>query len=52
MSWQHETEIRSQNDFTTLRYAKDYDAVVTFRCDGKDATVALAYERTAKSSKE
>jgi hypothetical protein len=52
VSWQHEIEIRSQNDFTTFRYAKDYDAVVTFRCGGKDATVALEYERTAKSSKE
>lgn len=51
-SWQHEPEIRSQNDFTTYGYQKDYDAVVTFCWRDRCASVALEYERTAKSSKE
>jgi hypothetical protein len=51
-SWQHEPEIRSQNDFTAYGYQKDYDAIVTFVWRDISATVALEYERTAKSSKE
>jgi len=51
-SWQHEPEIRSQNDFTAYGYQKDYDAIVTFVWRDTSATVALEYERTAKSSKE
>ena len=50
-SWQHETEIRSTNDFTPFGYCKDYDAIVTFNVDGRSGTVALEYERTAKSSR-
>jgi hypothetical protein len=34
------------------RYAKDYDAVVTFLVDGKRGRVAIEYERTPKWSKE
>jgi len=51
-SWQYETEIRATNDFTPFGYCKDYDAVVTFGVNGASATVALEYERTAKSSRE
>ena len=51
-SWQYETEIRATNDFTPFGYCKDYDAVVTFGVNGTSATVALEYERTAKSSRE
>ena len=29
--WESEAEVKAANDFTTDRYAKDYDAVVTFR---------------------
>lgn len=50
--WQFETEIRSQNDFTTSGYRKDYDAVVTFAVNGSTARVALEYERTCKSTPE
>ena len=50
--WEYETEVRAKNDFSTLRYVKDYDAVVTFRDGANEATVALEYERTAKSSRE
>jgi hypothetical protein len=35
-----------------LRYQKDYDAVVTLAVDHECTTVALEYERTAKSSPE
>jgi hypothetical protein len=50
-AWQFEPEIRADNDFTTYRYVKDYDAVVTFHCAGKSAKVALEYERTPKTSR-
>ena len=50
--WEHEVEVRATNDFTPARYVKDYDAVVTFRLDSGLATVALEYERTAKSTRE
>lgn len=48
--WKSEPEIRAENDFTAMHYAKDYDAVVTFDCGGVSGTVALEYERTPKSS--
>ncbi len=51
-TWEYETEIRAQNDFTTFGYRKDYDAIATFALSGKTARVALEYERTAKSSPE
>lgn len=51
-NWIPECEIRAANDYTANRYAKDYDAVVTFQCDTGEATVAVEYERTAKSSRE
>lgn len=50
--WEHEVEVRAKNDFTTVRYVKDYDAVVTFRSDRGTATVAIEYERTAKSTRQ
>jgi hypothetical protein len=48
--WKSEPEIRAENDFSTMHYAKDYDAIVTFECAGVSGTVALEYERTPKSS--
>jgi hypothetical protein len=48
--WTPESEIRSQNDLTTFHYAKDYDAIVTVRCDGWDCRFALEYERFPKTS--
>jgi len=50
--WESESEVKATNDFTTIRYVKDYDAVVTFRCGSTSGKVALEYERTPKSSKE
>jgi hypothetical protein len=50
--WQFETEIRAENDFTTCRYRKDYDAIITFSVNGTSARVALEYERTCKSTRE
>jgi hypothetical protein len=47
--WTPESEIRSQNDLTTFNYAKDYDAIVTVRCDGLDCRFALEYERFPKT---
>jgi hypothetical protein len=47
--WIPSTEICSQNDLTTFRYAKDYDAVVTVRWKGSEFRFALEYERTAKT---
>ena len=51
-TWEAECEIRAANDYTTDRYAKDYDAVVAFQCGGRRGVVALEYERTPKSSAE
>jgi hypothetical protein len=50
--WTPDTEIRSRNEFTGSGYRKDYDAVVTVRCDSSERTFALEYERTAKARKE
>jgi hypothetical protein len=49
--WESEPEIKAVNDFTTDRYAKDYDAVVTFRSGNRCGKVAIEYERTPKWSK-
>lgn len=51
VEWKSETEIRSRNAFTTFRYAKDYDAIVTVGAIGCQAEFALEYERTAKSAR-
>ena len=40
-SWLYEPEIRADNELTTFGYAKDYDAIVTFRCGQKSGKVAL-----------
>ena len=50
--WTADTEIRSRNEFTDSGYKKDYDAIVTVRCDSSERTFALEYERTAKARKE
>jgi Replication-relaxation len=47
--WTPESEVRSQNQLTTFRYAKDYDAIVTVRSAGLECRFALEYERLAKS---
>lgn len=52
VEWKSEMEIRSRNEFTTFGYAKDYDAVVTVMVNGREAEVALEYERTAKAAKK
>jgi hypothetical protein len=49
--WESEPEVKAVNDFTTDRYAKDYDAVVTFRSSDRCGKVAIEYERTPKWSK-
>jgi hypothetical protein len=49
--WESESEVKAVNDFTTDRYAKDYDAVVTFRSAKRCGKVAIEYERTPKWSK-
>src|SRR5437867_12191790 len=46
--WQPEIAVRSVNELTPHGYVKDYDAVVTVRVDGKNASFALEYERTPK----
>jgi len=50
LTWQSEAEVRAQNRITSLRLAKEYDAVVTFRVDDCSAEVALEFERTLKSA--
>jgi hypothetical protein len=47
--WKWETQIRAQNELTTVRYAKDYDAIVTVRLEHDEAEFALEYERMAKT---
>ena len=51
-SWLYEPEIRADNELTSFGYAKDYDAIVTFRCGQKSGKVALEYERSPKSTKQ
>lgn len=50
LTWQSEAEVRAQNRVASLRFAKEYDAVVTFRHRDATAEVALEFERTLKSS--
>ena len=50
--WESEAEVKAVNDFTTDRYAKDYDAIVTFRSGQRCGKVAIEYERTPKWSKK
>lgn len=47
--WKSELEILCVNELTGFGYAKDYDAVVTVGCGGRDATFALEYERQPKA---
>ena len=39
----------TNNDLTTFCYAKDYDAVVTVKCEDTDCRFALEYERSVKT---
>lgn len=50
--WISEGEIRSRNELTPLKFAKDYDAVVTVAVNEHSARFALEYERTAKKENE
>ena len=52
VDWISDTEIRSQNELTSVCYCKDYDAVVTVRVDGIERKFALEYERTPKTRKD
>lgn len=49
--WQFETGIRTENRLSSHRFAKEYDAVATFKVSGRSRQVALEYERTAKSDR-
>jgi hypothetical protein len=49
--WIPATEIRSQNEFTTFGYAKDYDAVVEITCADGSVKFGLEYERSAKAER-
>lgn len=47
--WLCETEIRSRNEFTADGFAKDYDAIVTLKCNGgAPVQLGLEYESSAK----
>lgn len=50
--WISEGEIRSRNELTPFKFAKDYDAVVTVAVNEHSARFALEYERTAKKENE
>jgi DNA-binding PadR family transcriptional regulator len=50
--WISEGEIRSRNELTHFKFAKDYDAVVTVAVNSHSARFALEYERTAKKERE
>lgn len=50
LTWQSEAEVRAQNRVASLRFVKEYDAVVTFRLGELQADVALEFERTVKSA--
>jgi len=50
--WISEGEIRSRNELTSFKFAKDYDAVVTVVVNAHSARFALEYERTAKKENE
>jgi hypothetical protein len=49
LTWQSESEVRAQNRSTSMRFAKEYDAVVTIRVGDFSAPVAMEFERTMKS---
>lgn len=49
--WTPESDIRSRNEFTDIRYVKDYDAAVAVRIDGHEHRFALEYERTPKTKR-
>jgi hypothetical protein len=49
--WTPESDIRSRNEFTDIRYVKDYDAEVAVRIDGLEHRFALEYERTPKAKR-
>src|SRR5271157_5391630 len=51
VDWISDTEIRSQNELTSVCYCKDYDAVVTVRVAGTERKFALEYERSPKTGK-
>ena len=51
-SWHFEPEIRADNNYTARGYVKDYDAIVTFRSDGRSAAVAFEYERSPKRTQD
>jgi hypothetical protein len=51
LRWLPESMIRSRNEFTSIGYAKDYDAITTISLANQTFEVALEYERTAKSSR-
>jgi hypothetical protein len=50
--WIPEIEIRSRNEMTNARYAKDYDAIVTLRLGAARPQFALEYERSPKSFRQ
>lgn len=50
LTWQSEAEVRAQNRVASLRFAKEYDAVVALRFGVATAEVALEFERTRKST--
>lgn len=47
--WTPESDIRSRNEFTDIRYVKDYEVAV--RVDGHEKRFALEYERTPKTKR-
>jgi hypothetical protein len=49
--WTPESDIRSRNALTTIGFAKDYDATVAVRIDGREYQFALEYERTPKAKR-
>jgi hypothetical protein len=49
--WIYSTEIRSQNELTDFGFAKDYDAIVTIKNEGREYRWALEYERSPKAAK-
>ena len=49
-AWQSEAEVRAQNRVASIRFVKEYDAVVSFRLGDRRAEVALEFERTVKSA--
>lgn len=50
--WTPESDIRSRNDFTNIRFVKDYDATVSVRFDSQEYQFALEYERTPKARRQ